>query len=112
MFCRHIEERILFKNLFPSLLTLSQALARMFLHTTNLNGCNMAKYEIVVGNIGSVYTGNNYHNAKQEYEGWVNISREQYGRAAGEDVTLFEDWEPIMEHIGHNSSCIFAGFED
>jgi len=61
----------------------------------------MFQYEIVVGNIGTVVTTNLRQEAIKSYNDYVSFSKLDYGRAAGEDVTLFEDGEPIMEHTGH-----------
>ena len=58
------------------------------------------KYTVVVGNIGTVVCTHHLDEAKQSYIEYVNQSEFGGGRAAGEDVTLFEDGEPIMEHTG------------
>lgn len=55
-------------------------------------------YEVIVGNIGTVYRGSDSHLAYIEYEEAVGASQSGYGRAAGEPVTLFEDGEVIKEH--------------
>ena len=60
----------------------------------------MKHYEIIIGNIGTVDTTNNPIDARRIYGECVAMSNAPYGRAAGEDVTLFEDGEPILEHFG------------
>lgn len=60
----------------------------------------MPEYEIIVGNIGRVYTTTNHHLAQQEFECWVHASKQEFGRAAGEQVTLFENGEPLEEYYG------------
>ncbi len=60
----------------------------------------MPEYEVVVTNLGSVYKTANPHLAQQEFECWVHASKQKFGRASGESVTLFEDGEPIGEHHG------------
>lgn len=58
----------------------------------------MAKHEVVVGNIGTVHSSNK--SGLQAYLEYRKLSKDNYGRAAGEDVTWFIDDEPRMEHIG------------
>jgi hypothetical protein len=56
--------------------------------------------EIIVGNIGSVYRGNNDTEALRVYNEYVEQSTTDYGRAAGESVTWFVNDEPFREYIG------------
>jgi hypothetical protein len=63
-------------------------------------------YEVVVGNVGSVYNGYDGDQAKADYNDYVEISKHNRGsRAYGEDVTLFVHSETAsdieMEHAGH-----------
>lgn len=58
------------------------------------------KFEVIVGNIGTVYSGNNYMQAQTKYSAYVKQSREEYGRAAGETVTLFHNGEIRSEYQG------------
>ena len=53
----------------------------------------MNKYQVVVGNVGTVYDGNNLEEAKREFSDYVGFSNEKHGRCSGEEVTLFEDGE-------------------
>jgi hypothetical protein len=59
------------------------------------------KYQVVVGNIGTVYDGNSYLLAIRTYGEYVDQSKTNYGRAAGEPVALFEDGEIIKELEKH-----------
>jgi hypothetical protein len=58
------------------------------------------KFEVVVGNIGTVYTGTDEDEADHVYDEYVEQSQSGRGRAAGEDVTLFQDGEPTREWVG------------
>lgn len=58
------------------------------------------KYEVIVGNIGTVHAGNSIVEAKQRYAEYVEQSKSNVGRAAGEDVTIMQHDEPIIEFIG------------
>jgi hypothetical protein len=49
------------------------------------------RYEVVVGNIGTVYSGSNERQAQKDYVEYVEQSKTNYGRAAGESVTFFKD---------------------
>lgn len=57
-------------------------------------------YEIVVGNIGTVYSGHNHRTALQKYNEYIRQSQNTNGRAAGETVTFFYDGEIDREYIG------------
>lgn len=62
----------------------------------------MARYEVIVGNVGSVYHGESEKDADEMFESYVEASREMVGaRCFGEDVTLFADAEIEREHVGH-----------
>lgn len=58
------------------------------------------KYEVTVGNLGSVIETESYEEAKATFNEYVELSETQYGRVAGEFVILWENGEPIEEHLG------------
>jgi len=60
-------------------------------------------YQVIVGNIGRVYDGENERDARKAYDEYVFISKQATGRAAGEDVTLFMNDDILCEHDGYNS---------
>jgi hypothetical protein len=55
---------------------------------------------IYIGNIGCVYSGTDRKQANSTFREYVDQSRCEYGRAAGESVTLMKDEMPIKEYIG------------
>lgn len=57
-------------------------------------------FEVIVGNVGTVHTGNDYATARKEYCIYVDVSKAGVGRAAGESVYLMKDGEPVMAHQG------------
>lgn len=62
-------------------------------------------YEILVSNIGSVYTGGEKVKAESIYKEYVAQSKSNVGRAGGEDVTMLEkygskEWEIKKEFFG------------
>jgi hypothetical protein len=61
----------------------------------------MAMYEVIVGNIGLVYTGSNGFTANVVYGTYKRQSKEGRGRAAGEDVTALRDGEIFHEYTGY-----------
>jgi hypothetical protein len=62
----------------------------------------MSFYEVIVGNVGSVYYGNNRAEALNTYRSYVRSSKEHSGaRCYGEDVILLVDGEIKQEHTGH-----------
>lgn len=60
----------------------------------------MAHYEVIIGNVGTVYSGTDSHVANTFYATYEADSRANYGRAAGEPVTLLQDGEPIKAYDG------------
>lgn len=61
-------------------------------------------YRVIVGNIGTVYEGGKWAEASSIYEEYVSQSKNNYGRAAGEAVTLFIGNEIECEYAGTNQS--------
>lgn len=59
-----------------------------------------AQYEVVVGNIGTPYSGIHLKDALTTYKEYKTQSVTNYGRAAGEQVTPFKDGEPLYEYAG------------
>ena len=57
-------------------------------------------YQVVVGNIGTVYEGISVIESYRTFHDYVRISKEGVGRAGGESVTRFRDGEIINEHVG------------
>ena len=60
----------------------------------------MERYQVIVGNIGQVYDGNNPIEARKVYGEYKRQSIDNYGRAAGESVTIFDNGEIDIEYIG------------
>lgn len=61
-------------------------------------------FEVIVGNIGTVYSGSNFMKASCKFAEYVKQSKTGYGRAGGEDVTLMHNGEPRKEHAGSNGN--------
>ena len=64
----------------------------------------MAHWQVIVGNIGTVYDGANGFTARQDYDAYVGLSRAPYGRASGESVVLFRGGEIELEHAATEES--------
>lgn len=60
----------------------------------------MPKFDVVVGNIGNVYSGGDYRQAIDVFKNYKIQSQANCGRAAGESVVLMEDGEILKEHTG------------
>ena len=58
----------------------------------------MAQWEVVVGNVGTVFSGTNGAEAMREYGRSKDSANTQGGRDGGEIVTLFRDGEIHHEH--------------
>jgi hypothetical protein len=57
-------------------------------------------YEVVVGNIGTVYKGASKKQAWKDYEDYIKQSKSERGRASGEDVTILLDGEIFRTNTG------------
>jgi len=60
----------------------------------------MKQYEVIVGNIGTVYVGTDKSKAEMEYHQYLEHSKAPFGRASGEDVILLYDGAPLLEYFG------------
>lgn len=58
------------------------------------------KFQVVVGNIGTVYSGNNYQGALCKFRNYVALSKLTRGPVAGENVTLLHNDEIREEYTG------------
>lgn len=58
----------------------------------------MLKYQVVVGNVGTVYHGDDKIQALNDFNHYVNESMLDNGRAGNESVVMFEDGHPVHEH--------------
>lgn len=64
----------------------------------------MANYQVIVGNIGTVYSGNDSMEANRIFDLYKQLSIDGYGRAAFEPVTLMRNNEPWIEYEGSKGS--------
>lgn len=62
------------------------------------------RYQVLVGNIGTVYEGNKFFEANKVYNDYVRLSKQKFGRAAGEDVTWLKGEYIYREHAGWRNS--------
>jgi diphthamide biosynthesis methyltransferase len=60
----------------------------------------MNHYEVIVGNLGTVYGDSDAKEASRVYKEYEQQSREGYGRAAYEDVWLIVNGEPMLAYMG------------
>jgi hypothetical protein len=60
----------------------------------------MSRFQLIVGNIGIVYDGDNEIHAKNQFNIYEYLSQERHGRYTGESVMLLKDDEILREHIG------------
>lgn len=60
----------------------------------------MATYQVSVGNIGIVYSGECASDAWADYHDYVSQSLSPNGRASGESVTIMEDDAVLCEFCG------------
>lgn len=60
----------------------------------------MSRYEVIVGNVGTVYYGASRRAADRSFSDYVRQSKHAMGRADGESVTLIADNEIAREYVG------------
>jgi hypothetical protein len=60
-------------------------------------------YEVIVGNIGTVYQGSSVTEAKKLFDEYKQLSIDNYGRAGGESVTLMDKHGIVIHHEGEAS---------
>lgn len=58
------------------------------------------RYEVIVGNVGTVHDSVYQRDAEQVYVDYVARSQNGLGRAAWESVILMVDGEIVQEHTG------------
>lgn len=57
------------------------------------------RYQVMVGNVGTVLDTDNGFLANVEYGQWIKQSESNNGRGSGEPVTLMRDGEPKFEYL-------------
>ena len=55
------------------------------------------EWQVVVGNIGTVYTGNNRKEAVADFVAYAALSRRGIGRAGNESVALLKNGDLVRE---------------
>jgi hypothetical protein len=66
--------------------------------------------DVIVGNIGTVYSGSNRAIAILLFIDYVAASKGGVGRAGDEDVTLMEDGEVLQEYHAKERKMKIRGF--
>ena len=56
--------------------------------------------EVLVGNIGKVWEGDHWNVGREVFAEYVKRSTKNWGKAAGEDVTLWIDGDIFEEFMG------------
>lgn len=60
----------------------------------------LGDYEVIVGNVGSVYVGSSEREAMLTFNCYMDHSKSNYGRCAGENVTLMFRGDIAKEYVG------------
>lgn len=58
----------------------------------------MAQYEVIVGNVGTIYSGTDKELTEKRFDDYMRISQAGIGRAGNEPVTLMKDGEIYIEY--------------
>ncbi len=62
------------------------------------------RYEVIVGNIGTVYDGPRLTEARKAFAEYVSQSKTNYGRAGGEDVNVLKNGELLKTFWGERGN--------
>lgn len=62
------------------------------------------KFEVVVGNVGTIYSGENACAAHGTYRDAMILSASKQGRASGESITLLQDGEVVKKYEGEGAA--------
>jgi hypothetical protein len=57
------------------------------------------KYQVLVGNIGTVVDTDDHKEAVRTFHEYVRQANDGYGRASGESVVFMRDGEPVSERL-------------
>lgn len=60
----------------------------------------MSNFQVIVGNIGCVYSGEDREDALSTFNVYVEQSQSGAGRAGGESVTMWKDGDLVREFVG------------
>jgi hypothetical protein len=71
-----------------------------------IKGAHKVRYEVIVGNVGTVYDGFSRSAALAKYRTYVQSSKSGGGRAGGEDVALMKDGDISKEYFGRRNPTI------
>lgn len=58
------------------------------------------EFQVIVGNIGTVYCGPDFNEAESAYDEYLEQSKSEVGRAAGESVTMMYNNSIHKEYAG------------
>lgn len=70
----------------------------------------MAQFEVIAGNVGTVYSGPSEQDAQSYWVQYVELSKQERGRVSGESVYLMRDGSLIEEYIGPQDREEWDGF--
>ena len=72
----------------------------------------MAKYQVIVGNVGTVYDGDDGAQALREFKESLDLSKNsEFGRFAGEEVTMMIDDFAALSNDFKGHDCNFCQHE-
>ena len=60
------------------------------------------RFQVIVGNVGTVYDSDNERNALFCARTYIDRSKNRTGRVSGEPVTVFDSGEIIIDYPGTN----------
>lgn len=66
----------------------------------------LVTYQVIVGNIGTVYGGTDKEDAESNFNVYVEQSKSRSGRVGGEQVTLLKDGELAKEYTGPDVAMV------
>ena len=68
-------------------------------------------FSVIVGNLGTVYDGDDYSEAEKAYDEYVEMSHCQFGRVATEEVIFMANGEVEFHYEGMTCACSECGLD-
>jgi hypothetical protein len=68
-------------------------------------------FSVIVGNLGTVYDGDDFSEAEKTYDEYVEMSHCAFGRASSQEVILMANGEVEFHYEGMTCACNECGLD-
>ncbi len=67
-------------------------------------------FSVIVGNLGTVYDGDDFSEAEKAYDEYVEMSHCAFGRTSSQEVILMKNGEVEFHYEGMTCACNECGY--